>query len=316
MAKVGRDAASHCARIHVHDHRHDLVWLGDTQLGTPVLVDRLVAASDFVIGVGGVYPQHTTWFGGGSKILLGVLGERSIAHLHYRHWKLGERYSIDNEFRADLNQVAEIVGLRASISIHVDAARRPVRVVSGDHLAYYESAAMFTRDAFRAPAPTDADVVISNAYPMDTSVTFAQSKGTTPLKHARPSASRVLIAACPEGAGHHGLFPLFRVPRHYYKIQKARRAWINRSELPNKITDRLRAMRQPAARSEVGASGPRMMHVYRPIEAGERSPIQLPGAREVSHWEDVLRDVAGEQGAGRRLRAVVYPCAPLQVLEF
>lgn len=315
IAKVGQDAAIRCRRIHIHDHRRDVVRLGQTRFGTPIFVDRVVAAADFVVGIGGVYPQHTAWFGGGSKILLGVLGERSIAHLHYTNWNVQQRYATDNRFRADLNQVAEIVGMRTCISIHVDAARRPVRVVSGDALAYYGAAVQFSRDAFRAPAPGDADVVISNAYPMDTSVTFAESKGTIPLKHTRPAASKVLIAACSEGGGNHGLFPLLRVPSHHYEIQRLRRAWINRSQLPGKIAARLRASsyRQSASAGEPNPYRP--IRLYRPIEV--EVPVQgpIPGIREMSRWEDVLDEVAHEQPADRRLRAVVYPCAPLQVLE-
>jgi len=50
-----------------------------------VLVDREVLAGDPMIGVGGVYPQHSTGFGGGTKLALGVLGKRSIVALHYGH---------------------------------------------------------------------------------------------------------------------------------------------------------------------------------------------------------------------------------------
>jgi nickel-dependent lactate racemase len=48
-----------------------------------VLVNRHVAAADYVIGIGGVYPQNSTGFGGGAKLALGVLGRRSIVNLHY-----------------------------------------------------------------------------------------------------------------------------------------------------------------------------------------------------------------------------------------
>jgi len=32
-------------------------------------------------------------------------------------------------------------------------------------------------------------------------------------------------------------------------------------------------------------------------------------------WANVLERIAAEQGGSRSLRTVVYPCAPLQVLE-
>ncbi len=81
--KVGPGAATSC-RLLVHDDAR-VTKVGRTSFGTPVFVNRAVLASDYVLGIGGVYPQHSTGFGGGSKLALGVLGRRSIARLHYGH---------------------------------------------------------------------------------------------------------------------------------------------------------------------------------------------------------------------------------------
>src|SRR5262249_38816637 len=84
VKKVGTEAASSC-RVLVHDAGRDLVRAGTTALGTPVFVNRAVVESDVLLGIGGIYPNHTAGFGGGSKLALGVLGLRSIMHLHFRH---------------------------------------------------------------------------------------------------------------------------------------------------------------------------------------------------------------------------------------
>ena len=63
LKKVGRGAASLC-RLVVHDCNRDLVRVGRTSFGTPIWVNRQVAASDFLIGVGGLYPNSTAGFGG------------------------------------------------------------------------------------------------------------------------------------------------------------------------------------------------------------------------------------------------------------
>ncbi len=62
-----------------------------------------------------------------------MLGRRSIVALHYRHPSMDGSYEVGNDFRRDLDQVAAMVGLHTSVSVHVDADRRPVRVVCGDH---------------------------------------------------------------------------------------------------------------------------------------------------------------------------------------
>lgn len=340
--KVGPLAAAGC-RLCIHDHLGPVVRRGRTSFGTPVLVNPQVAAADYVIGIGGLYPQHTTWYGGGAKLVLGVLGERSIANLHYRHWHLSGRYAPDNDFRRDLNEVAALVGLRTSVTLHVDARRRPVRIAAGDHLAYYRDEVSFTRTSFAAPTPDGADVVIANAYPMDTSLTFAESKGMTPLKHAPLTASRVLIADCPEGDGNHGLFPLVNVPPHHYRNQRLRRQWMARADLPAKIRSRvpelvgagtagkIAARLPPGLRSRLpghspDAAGPGAgpdpaparlpVQMFRP-HSGDR-PVQ-EGAARVSltpTWDEVVARVTREQHGRRDLRALIYPCAPLHALSF
>ena len=82
--KIGPQAAKTC-RLLVHDHKGDTVNIGRTSFGTPVLVDKALTRGDFLVGIGGVYPNYSGGFGGGSKLALGVLGTRSIEHLHYKH---------------------------------------------------------------------------------------------------------------------------------------------------------------------------------------------------------------------------------------
>jgi nickel-dependent lactate racemase len=200
-----------------------------------VLVNREVLASDLVIGIGGVYPQRSTGFGGGSKLAIGVLWKRSIVALHYRHPSVDGSYEVGNDFRRDLDEIAAMIGLHTSVSLQLDAERRPVRAVSGDHRAYYREAVAFALAAYAAPPPATADVVMANAYPIDTSLTFMRSKGVAPLLQARPGASRVLVSACSEGAGHHGLFPFVGAPRRQRPLHLARTVAARPGAVPARV---------------------------------------------------------------------------------
>jgi nickel-dependent lactate racemase len=305
--KLGSIAYGSC-RIVVHNHLGAAVNVGRTQTGIPVLVDPEVAMSDFVVGVGGVYPQHTTWFGGGSKLMLGVLHERSIAALHYRNWKLNTRYASHNSFRRDLDEVAALAGLRTSLLLHVNEERRLVRLAVGAPGPVYEDASRFSREAYLAPVPGSADVVIANAFPMDNSLTFAVSKGMTPLKHAAKNASRILLADCPEGGGHHGLFPLVNVPRYHYRAQRLRRAWMAKPETVRAIWRSLGQSQHQAP----AMGGP--IHLFRPQRSGPLPPVA--GVSPADSWTQVVARVTQEQRSAGRLQVLVYSCAPLQVLDF
>jgi Lactate racemase N-terminal domain len=321
--KVGPEASSSC-RLLVHRHRGNLVPVGRTSFGTPVVVNQEVAASDFVVGIGGVYPQNSTGFGGGSKLALGVLGRRSIVRLHYGHQSVMGSYDIDNDFRRDLDEIARMIGLNTTIALHVDANRDAVRIVSGDHNLYYREAVAFSRQRYAAPLPTDADVVISNAYPMDLSLTMMHIKGVIPLLHAKPGASRLLVAACPEGVGYHDLFPFIGGPRLRRQRNWARSAIARPRAVPRRAAGKLwrrieRARRRRAEASTTSGfqAGPdtNPIWLYAPGEDTSRIPAKIPGMTLCETWENVVQAIIREQGARTALNVLIYPSAPLHVLD-
>ena len=128
--------------------------VGTTSFGSPVVVNRRVVEADLVIGIGGIYPQHTVGFGGGAKIVLGVLGRQSIERLHFRHEGVGGRHDVVSSFRSDVTEMAAMVGLEVSIGAMVDARRQLVWLRSGDPRQYFADACAerFASSARRCPA--------------------------------------------------------------------------------------------------------------------------------------------------------------------
>ena len=313
--KVG--AAAEGCRLVAHDDLAHCPKVGVSRMGTPVFVDPEVLAADLVLGLGGVYPQHSTGFGGGSKLAIGVLGRATIARLHFGHESMEGRYEVANDFRADLAEIAAMIGLRWTVMAHVNARRQIVRLVAGDPEQAYPAAAAFSRERFAAPLPMDADVVIANAYPMDISATFMRSKGVIPLLHARPGASRLLLAACPEGLGHHGLFPL-EAPTGLARVR--RRIEMTRARGWPEVVRLVRAvLRRPFRTRAVAptAPPPRRLPIlmYQTIDPPTPLPADLPGMQVVETWSAVLDTIRAQQQGRDDLRVVVYACAPLQVFE-
>jgi nickel-dependent lactate racemase len=311
--KIGSQAAEAC-RLLVHDHKGDAVNVGRTSFGTPVLVDKAVTRCDFLVGIGGVYPNYSGGFGGGSKLALGVLGTRSIEHLHYKHEHPGWGISgIGTNFRKDLDEIAEAIGLTTMITIHVDANRQPVRVVCGDPRVYYAEAEAISRQYYRSPMPGGADVVIANAYPTDATLQFAHMKGTTPLHRAAPNASRVLLASCRGGVSNHGLFPLLKPPPKYRSQlrrfstrsfgQNFRFAFrkLQRSVQPRRPDTAVRSHRHPTWLFQTDP------------ESQDLPPV--PGLSVSRSWDQILENIVREQGDGRHLKVAVYPCAAMQFLD-
>jgi len=304
--KLGDVAWSQC-RVHLHHDQQGLVYLGRNSRGTPVLVNHHVAAADYVIGIGGVYPQNSTGFGGGAKLALGVLGRRSIINLHYGNSSEQGSYNIDNDFRRELEEIADMLRLETSVCLHVDAHREAVRITTGDHRAFYRDAVAFAKGPYRAAPPQDADLVVANAYPMDLSLTFLWSKAITPLLRAAPSSSRVLIAGCPEGVGRHGLYPfLDRGPaarlRHLY-----RHLLVHPRQVPKAAVSKAARLLQPTS------SRPLSRPIWLYTQNAALSTRSSRPFRATDSWDVILGRIRTEQ-AGRPLRVALYPCSPLQVL--
>jgi len=203
--------------------------------------------------------------------------------------------------------------LAASVSLLVDDRRQPVRVLVGPVVDYYADAVGWAREAFRAPPPGAADVVISNAYPMDVSLTFMGSKGIAPLRRAKPGASRVVVAGCPEGVGHHGLFPLvdrqrFHRQRHILRLLRGRRRELGGIAMR-------RVVRTARGRgSAVAEAPPNPVALFVPEPFDGDLPAAVLGMRLHRTWKSVLAQIAEEQGR-EDLLAAVYACAPIQVIE-
>jgi hypothetical protein len=316
--KIGMETAERC-RLFIHRHDRDVAYIGRTSFGTRVYVNREVLHSDLVIGIGGIFPSSNLGFSGGSKLALGVLGIRSIASLHARHqdvhWGVVDRTS---SFRKDLDEIAGMIGMHTMITIHVDQHRQPVRLACGDHLAYIEEEMSFSREFGAVPNAADADVVICNTYPSDASLTIARNKGTSNFYGCPFTASRILIASCSEGVGYHGLFPLVNAPALSSRWDRLRRILsLSPVEVARKASARLvrsarRVFAQEQRPASTGALRRHPLWLYRPGEHREALPAAIAGIRVSSSWTDIVDAVHAEQGTGRALRVVLYPCAPLQ----
>ncbi len=309
--KIGEDAAARCSVL-VHGPGARLITIGKTSFGTPITVNREVTTSDFIVGIGGVYPNHTAGVGGGSKLALGVLGAASIERLHLRHGARGWGAAAQpSSFRQDLDQIARAIGLTCMISVFVDADRAPVDMICGDPLVYYPRAESLARRLYSAPLPDSADVVIANAYPNDASLTFACMKGFAVLSRCRPAASRIGIASCIEGLGYHGLFPLNRSRLRVMRQLIRRVSTTPPKELPSKLWARIHRKLSDGGNVERQSVRQNPIWVY-----PTSRPSQLlasPGLVIRPVWSDIIAGVQREQAGKEHLNVALYPCGSLQM---
>ncbi len=186
-----------------------LSFVGRTQRGTPIFVNSRVALADVKVGVGGILPHPAAGYGGGGKTVLpGVCGAETIVKHHLRGVGSGVRVVEGNEFRADLEDAADLTRLDFVVNAVMGVSRDIVGLFVGDKVKAHREGVGLADEAYAVGAERNVDLNIISAYPEDydlvqSTKALAKGMGTDSLK----AGGRILLlTACPDGAGHHTLY--------------------------------------------------------------------------------------------------------------
>jgi hypothetical protein len=109
------------------------------------------------------------------------------------------------DYRADIEDIAGICGLDFVVDSVINASCEIVGLYAGDYRLTHSRAVPFAREVYRVEAPAQASAAIIGAYPVECD--FIQAgKGIlagTGATSVEPGGPILLVADCPEGAGHH-----------------------------------------------------------------------------------------------------------------
>lgn len=208
-ARAGRSVVSQIARhcFDCHDERA-LVYLGETQRGTPVLLNRIAVEADLRVLIGTIEPHPQAGFGGGLKNLLpGLAGAETIGHNHLLtpsadHYQMIGTSPQDNPMRLDLEEAGRMIdGPTFILNVVLDPLLEPVAVVCGDAVTAHRAGVEISRELYGVELPRQVNVVISSAYPMDQDLRQA-GKGVLNVAGAcRPGGVIVGFLRCEQGLG-------------------------------------------------------------------------------------------------------------------
>ena len=224
IKKLGSDLAS-TVKITSHNAERDLVDI-DLENGKSVPINRAFVESDIKVVVGTVMPHFYAGYSGGAKIVLpGLAGVSAVANTHKSVLMglSGKLRQVEgNRFRDRVETIAKTVGVDFSIQLTVNSKREITGVFTGDIVSSHRAAVAFGERAYVSEFPENLDIVVVNAFPKDTELlqcenAFVAYRSAKNL--LRPEGTVVLITACTEGLGEHGLFGpgkmLYRQPRPY-----------------------------------------------------------------------------------------------------
>jgi len=185
----------------------DLESVGTTSRGTPVAVFRPALEADLRVGLGVIEYHYFAGYSGGYKALIpGVCGLETIRHNHCMMTQAGAfTGNLDgNPVRADLEEAGALIGVHFILNVILDEASQIVNAVAGDPIQAHRQGCV-ALDAFgRACLNCPADVVVVSAggFPRDINLYQAQKALENARHIVRPGGVIILVAECPEGAGH------------------------------------------------------------------------------------------------------------------
>jgi len=202
--KLGKDIVAHYPVLnHNYRDRSQLSYLGDTEAGTPILVNSLAEQADFIIGIGQIVPHRVSGFSGGGNIVQpGICGELTTGKTHWLAAQFTGREilgRIENPVKREIESVATRIGLKWVLNAIQDGSGKMVYAVAGDPVQSYRIGAALSYDVYRCVMPCEADIVIADSHPFDSDLWVA-SKGIYASELAvKQGGVVVLVSPCLSG---------------------------------------------------------------------------------------------------------------------
>jgi nickel-dependent lactate racemase len=203
-------------RIVVHDARKeaDMIHLGESKNGTPMLVNRHGVEAHKLVVIGSVEPHYFGGYTGGRKSFLpGIAAHRTIEQNH--------KYAIRAEaktLKLTGNPVHEdmIDALRTvqdkqvfSIQVVLDRRRRIYAAAAGNIHTSFDAGIAGANEVFCVDVPEKADIVVSVApYPMDVDLYQSQKALESGKLALKPGGILILVSKCRTGVGEKSFFEL------------------------------------------------------------------------------------------------------------
>lgn len=302
--KVGKKLFREMVVLSHGDISDDLVFLGRTDLGTPVFVNKVVAEADLKISIGGIYPHPEAGFSGGAKIIApGVCGLETIKYLHNVLTPASSQGEQESELREEIVNVAKKVGLDYSINLVLTPDRKIGAVFAGDVVGAYELGVTMVKSCYQINKVDDADVVISNSYPFDGSYYFF-TRGYWPLYCASRRSEKILLVNGSMPRSLYGFKSLCQT-----RFQRVCQGLARFQTMVRLIFEFEKFLL--CVRKVLFLRKPKFILFCTGDVCEDELKAQFPFARIYRDWKKLVRDVWGLSG-GNKTKVVVYPYAGLQ----
>jgi nickel-dependent lactate racemase len=213
-------AGRHRTILHDPDDESRLNEVGRTRSGTRVRVNAALGEHDRVVLTGAAGFHYYAGFTGGRKALVpGLAARETVSRNHLRALRRdGSRHPAadagrlhGNPVHRDMAEGASLVEPDLLVNSVIDDAGRIQRLFVGHFRRAHEAACRFVRRHRTVRvAPRDLVVASAGGDPSDINLIQAHKTFDAGVRALNPGGVFILVAACPEGAGHPDFLPWFR----------------------------------------------------------------------------------------------------------
>ena len=210
-ALLGEDLVSRI-RCLGHDCRkeEEVVELGTTRFGTPVLINRQVLDSEVKVLTGRIVPHYFAGFSGGRKALIpGVAGFRTILANHRLtldrqrgiHPAVGLCSLADNPVHLDMLEGARMAKPDFCLNTLLSSDHQMIGAVAGDFEIAHEEGCRLAAQWLRLTLAEPVDVLVTGAGGLPYDCNFMQALKTVfnVQDIVRPGGAILWVAECPQG---------------------------------------------------------------------------------------------------------------------
>jgi lactate racemase len=205
--EIRRKLGEFYGRFEVHQHRwldeSNLREFGRTRDGTRVTANRLLADSDFVLGLGSIVPHRVKGFSGGAKIAFPGVAGREMQERN--QWEASLRMSetvmgvADNPMRLRMEEAARLVGLSYIANLVSDYEGKIVGCFVGDTVEAHRAGCKLSREINAVSLPERADIVLVDSHPADRDFWQSAKGFYSGTMAVRDGGSLIVVAPNPEG---------------------------------------------------------------------------------------------------------------------
>jgi nickel-dependent lactate racemase len=214
-------------RIEVIDHACDdpeqLVELGQTETGLPVMLNRRAVEADRLIVTGTVGFHYFAGFGGGRKSLVpGISGRETCMQSHFSVFnppEVGGKHPlattgslVGNPVHQVLLQAARLAKTDFLLNTVLSPQKELLAVFCGELEQAHLAGCELVRDLFAVPLSQPADLAIISCGGEPKDINFIQSQKALDYgcRAVREGGTIILLASCRDGFGHPTFFDWFR----------------------------------------------------------------------------------------------------------